>query len=203
MIFTLLLLLLSFFFSQSNHERTSWGERNGVGGPPGSGGGPLLDDLGGPRTTTGNWRNREGFGAGGRRVLEENEGDNGWRKPRWRRGDEPEEPESSYRSSSGSTSRRLHRSWSEEENHDNIPEWARDNPSEESGTFDASGAFHGDDRSSKSRESSQNPTGGVDLLRKLGGDNSSTTTSSSSGDNSNLKSDHLGGSHSDRGKQIA
>ncbi|OXA59526.1 GRB10-interacting GYF protein 2 [Folsomia candida] len=164
---------------QSNHERTVWGDRNGVvgsvGGPPGVAG-PEESNRGG-----GSWRSRESFG--GRRVSEEGTNDDGWRKPRWRRGDEAEDE---YRS--GSNSRRLHRSWSEEENHDNIPEWARDNPSEESGTFDSSGAFHGEDRSSKSSRETDN---------RKGGENSGDSNSGNSLLKSRGESEHLG-SHSDR-----
>lgn len=108
------IICVHFKLVQSNHERTAWGDRNGVvgsvGGPPGVAG-PEESNRGG-----GSWRSRESFG--GRRVSEEGTNDDGWRKPRWRRGDEAEDE---YRS--GSNSRRLHRSWSEEENHDNIPEW--------------------------------------------------------------------------------
>ncbi|OXA51693.1 GRB10-interacting GYF protein 2 [Folsomia candida] len=169
----------NFERSQSNHERTAWGDRNGVvgsvGGPPGVAG-PEESNRGG-----GSWRSRESFG--GRRVSEEGTNDDGWRKPRWRRGDEAEDE---YRS--GSNSRRLHRSWSEEENHDNIPEWARDNPSEESGTFDSSGAFHGEDRSSKSSRETDN---------RKGGENSGDSNSGNSLLKSRGESEHLG-SHSDR-----
>lgn len=103
--------LFFVFVLQSVHERAPWGERNGIGGPPGGGppGNPEESTRGG-----GSWRTRESFG--GRRHEDQN--DDGWRKPRWRRGDEDEE---GHRNSSGS--RRLNRSWSEDENHDNIPEW--------------------------------------------------------------------------------
>lgn len=114
----------NFERSQSNHERTAWGEKNGgpLGGGLISGGPPLgLGDDAGGRGGSGSWRSRESFG-GRRGILEgDSSGEqDGWRKPRWRRGDEEGEE---YGRSSGGGRRLLHRSWSEEENHDNIPEW--------------------------------------------------------------------------------
>lgn len=66
---------------------------------------------------------------------------------------------------------------------------ARDNPSEESGTFDSSGAFHGEDRSSKSSRETDN---------RKGGENSGDSNSGNSLLKSRGESEHLG-SHSDRG----
>ncbi|XP_029052326.1 GRB10-interacting GYF protein 2 isoform X2 [Osmia bicornis bicornis] len=152
-------------FDRSQSER-GWSERNGASEPGewngstsprkelnrGASGGSLME---------GNWRRHRGGG----------EDDDGWRKwgrSSWREGgsmdrdrlDRNEEGEESRNSGGRWEHRGTHRTthdsshhppprtariWESnhhDNNHDNLPEWATENPGE-SGSFDASGAFHG------------------------------------------------------------
>ncbi|XP_063988224.1 GRB10-interacting GYF protein 2-like [Diachasmimorpha longicaudata] len=83
-----------------------------------------------------NWRDgeRERVDRG------ENDGDEGRGGGRW-------ETRASHRLSHDSHHHppRTARTWesNHHDNHDNLPEWATENPSESGGSFDASGAFHG------------------------------------------------------------
>ncbi|XP_015117853.1 GIGYF family protein CG11148 isoform X2 [Diachasma alloeum] len=88
--------------------------------------------------TRGNWR--DGGGERERMDRGENDGDEGRGGGRW-------ETRTSHRLSHDSHHHppRTARTWesNHHDNHDNLPEWATENPSESGGSFDASGAFHG------------------------------------------------------------
>ncbi|XP_043260032.1 GRB10-interacting GYF protein 2-like isoform X1 [Colletes gigas] len=154
-------------FDRSQSER-GWSERNGAIDPTewngstsprkeisrGASGGCLME---------GNWRRYRGS----------TEDDDGWRKwgrSSWREGgsmdrdrlDRSEGEGEEGRNSGGRWEHRgnhraphdsshhpptrVARTWESnhhDNNHDNLPEWATENPSESGGSFDASGAFHG------------------------------------------------------------
>ncbi|XP_025075378.1 GRB10-interacting GYF protein 2 isoform X3 [Pogonomyrmex barbatus] len=152
-------------FDRSQSER-GWSERNGAS-DPGEWNGSTSPRKELSRGTSGsslmesNWRRHRGSGEdddswrkwgrsswreGGsmdRDRLDRNEGDGeeGRSGPgRW-------EHRGNHRSSHDSSHHpppRTARTWesNHHDNHDNLPEWATENPSE-SGSFDASGAFHG------------------------------------------------------------
>ncbi|XP_033224108.1 GIGYF family protein CG11148-like isoform X2 [Belonocnema kinseyi] len=156
-------------FDRSQSER-GWSERNGIPEPGewngstsprkeltrGPSGGSLMES---------NWRRHRGGGEDdeGWRVASNNRGEKWGGKSSWRDGTldkdraegEGEENRSggrwdhrgNHRSSYDShhPSSRSSRPWdpNHHDNHDNLPEWATENPSESGGSFDASGAFHG------------------------------------------------------------
>ncbi|XP_011306453.1 PERQ amino acid-rich with GYF domain-containing protein 2 [Fopius arisanus] len=86
----------------------------------------------------GNWR--DGGGERERMDRGDTDGDDGRGGGRW-------ETRTSHRLSHDSHHHppRTARTWesNHHDNHDNLPEWATENPSESGGSFDASGAFHG------------------------------------------------------------
>ncbi|XP_076396929.1 GIGYF family protein Gyf-like isoform X2 [Megachile rotundata] len=153
-------------FDRSQSER-GWSERNGATDPGEWNGSTsprkeLNRGASGSSLMEGNWRRHRG-GA---------EDDDGWRKwgrSSWREGgsmdrdrlDRNEDGEETRNSGGRWEHRGTHRTthdsshhppprtariWESnhhDNNHDNLPEWATENPSESGGSFDASGAFHG------------------------------------------------------------
>ncbi|XP_029169789.1 GRB10-interacting GYF protein 2-like isoform X3 [Nylanderia fulva] len=154
-------------FDRSQSER-GWPERNGAA-DPGEWNGSTSPRKELSRGTSGsslmesNWRRHRGGG----------EDDDGWRKwgrSSWREGGNIDRDRLDRNDGDGEESRgggpgrwehrgnhrpshdsshhpppRTARSWesNHHDNHDNLPEWATENPSESGGSFDASGAFHG------------------------------------------------------------
>ncbi|EZA53350.1 hypothetical protein DMN91_005018 [Ooceraea biroi] len=153
-------------FDRSQSER-GWSERNGVSDPGewngstsprkelsrGTSGSSLMesnwrrhrsgadDDDGWRKWGRNSWR--EG-GSMDRDRLDRNEGDGEEGRSgsaRWEhRGNHRPSHDSSHHPPS-----RTARTWesNHHDNHDNLPEWATENPSESGGSFDSSGAFHG------------------------------------------------------------
>ncbi|XP_076652489.1 GIGYF family protein Gyf isoform X3 [Halictus rubicundus] len=155
-------------FDRSQSER-GWSERNGASDPGEWNGSTsprkeLSRGPGGSSVVEGNWRRHRGAGT---------EDDDGWRKwgrSSWREGGSMDrdrldrnegdgeegvtkggrfEHRGNHRTShdlSHHPPSRTARTWESNHhdiNHDNLPEWATENPSESGGSFDASGAFHG------------------------------------------------------------
>ncbi|XP_029660632.1 GIGYF family protein CG11148 isoform X1 [Formica exsecta] len=154
-------------FDRSQSER-GWPERNGAS-DPGEWNGSTSPRKELSRGTSGsslmesNWRRHRGGG----------EDDDGWRKwgrSSWREGGSIDRDRLDRNDGDGEESRgsgpgrwehrgnhrpshdsghhpppRTARAWesNHHDNHDNLPEWATENPSESGGSFDASGAFHG------------------------------------------------------------
>ncbi|XP_054009524.1 GRB10-interacting GYF protein 2-like isoform X4 [Hylaeus anthracinus] len=154
-------------FDRSQSER-GWSERNGASDPGEWNGSTsprkeLSRGASGSSLMEGNWRRHRGG----------TEDDDGWRKwgrSSWREGgsmdrdrlDRNEGDGEEGRSGSGRWEhrgnhrvphdsshhppQRVARTWESnhhDNNHNNLPEWATENPSESGGSFDASGAFHG------------------------------------------------------------
>ncbi|XP_076220764.1 GIGYF family protein Gyf isoform X2 [Nomia melanderi] len=154
-------------FDRSQSER-GWSERNGASDPGEWNGSTsprkeLSRGPGGSSVVEGNWRRHRGGtedddgwrkwgrsswregGSMDRDRLDRNEGDGeeGMQKGgRWEhRGNHRVPHDSSHHPPA-----RTARTWESNHhdiNHDNLPEWATENPSESGGSFDASGAFHG------------------------------------------------------------
>ncbi|XP_017754978.1 PREDICTED: PERQ amino acid-rich with GYF domain-containing protein 2 isoform X2 [Eufriesea mexicana] len=154
-------------FDRSQNER-GWSERNGASDPGEWNGSTsprkeLSRGASGSSLMENNWRRHRGgtedddswrkwgrsswrdSGSMDRDRLERNEGDGeeGWNSGgRW-------EHRGSHRVTHDSSHHpppRTARTWESnhhDNNHDNLPEWATENPSESGGSFDASGAFHG------------------------------------------------------------
>lgn len=134
----------------------------------------------------GNWRRHRGAGddEDGWRVTPNNRGEK-WGRGSWRDGGgsdrdrlDRSEGDIDERNTGRWEARGLHRSshdsahhhhptrtartWesNHHDNHDNLPEWATENPSESGGSFDASGAFHGGMFSDEDEEGGVINTGG-------------------------------------------
>ncbi|XP_071873870.1 GIGYF family protein Gyf isoform X1 [Bombus fervidus] len=154
-------------FDRSQSER-GWSERNGVSDPGEWNGSTsprkeLSRGASGSSLMESNWRRHRGgtedddgwrkwgrsswreSGSMDRDRLERNEGDGEEGRSsgsRWEhRGSHRVTHDSSHHPPPRTT-----RTWDSnhhDNNHDNLPEWATENPSESGGSFDASGAFHG------------------------------------------------------------
>ncbi|XP_043527998.1 GRB10-interacting GYF protein 2 isoform X1 [Frieseomelitta varia] len=153
-------------FDRSQSER-GWSERNGVSDPGEWNGSTsprkeLSRGASGSSLMESNWRRHRGgtedddgwrkwgrsswreSGSMDRDRLERNEGDGEEVRNtggRWEhRGNHRVTHDSSHHPPPRTT-----RIWesNHHDNHDNLPEWATENPSESGGSFDASGAFHG------------------------------------------------------------
>ncbi|KAL0130742.1 hypothetical protein PUN28_002396 [Cardiocondyla obscurior] len=153
-------------FDRSQSER-GWSERNGAS-DPGEWNGSTSPRKDMNRGTSGsslietNWRRHRGSG----------EDDDSWRKwgrSSWREGGSMDRDRLDRNEGDGEEGRggpgrwehrgnhrpshdtghhpppRTARTWesNHHDNHDNLPEWATENPTESGGSFDASGAFHG------------------------------------------------------------
>ncbi|XP_014474042.1 PREDICTED: PERQ amino acid-rich with GYF domain-containing protein CG11148 isoform X2 [Dinoponera quadriceps] len=151
-------------FDRSQSER-GWSERNGASDPGEWNGSSsprkeLSRGTSGSSLMEGNWRRHRGEDEDGWRKwgrnswreggsmdrdrLDRNEGDGDESRSvptRWEhRGNHRSSHDSAHHAPS-----RTARTWesNHHDNHDNLPEWATENPSESGGSFDASGAFHG------------------------------------------------------------
>ncbi|EFN85095.1 GIGYF family protein CG11148 isoform X2 [Harpegnathos saltator] len=152
-------------FDRSQSER-GWSERNGASDPgEWNGSSSPRKELSrgtnsGSSLMEGNWRRHRG---------EEDEGWRKWGRSSWREGGSMDRDRLDRNEGDGDESRsgpgrwdhrgnhrsshdsahhapsRTARTWesNHHDNHDNLPEWATENPSESGGSFDASGAFHG------------------------------------------------------------